>query len=70
MVDGNRYILMAHGMLLFLVLPPSWMDVSVMSKTRQSITGKLTQHGLHYQMQMGMSELKLFFTLADYWTFG
>lgn len=40
MVDGNRYILMAHGMLLFLVLPPSWMDVAVMSKTRQSITGK------------------------------
>lgn len=31
---------MAHGMLLFLVLPPSWMDVAVMSKTRQSITGK------------------------------
>lgn len=53
---------MAHGMLLFLVLPPSWMDVAVMSKTRQSITGKLTQHGLHYQMQMGMSEFKLFST--------
>ena len=47
-VNANRYNLMAHGMLLFLLLPPSSsnseLDASITSKTRQSIAGNLSHY--------------------------
>jgi len=44
-MDGNRYNLMAQGMLLFLVLPPSSanpaLDASITTQSRKCIAGIL-----------------------------